>query len=84
MREQSFSINRSDHSAHLSTSLCIAWVHPNLEIACRLTQDLLLMLRKREGEWRDAWLTQVQESNLPEPSSCAPGVEQDQAPVQAG
>jgi len=59
-------------------------VHPNLETAYRLTQDFLQMLRKREGERLESWLTQVHESDLPELESFAHGVEQDQAAVQAG
>jgi len=59
-------------------------VHPALEMAHSLMQDSLQMLRKREGERLDAWLTQVQESGLPELANFAHGVEQDQAAVQAG
>jgi len=59
-------------------------VHPDLETAYRLTQDFLQMLRKREGERLDTWLTQVQESQLPELQSFAHGVELDKAAVQAG
>jgi len=58
--------------------------HPALETAYHLTQDFLLMMRKREGERLDTWLIQVQESGLPEQQSFAHGVEQDQAAVQAG
>ena len=42
------------------------------------------MMRKREGERLDTWLTQVQASQLPELASFASGVEQDKAAVQAG
>ena len=59
-------------------------VHPDLETAYRLTQDFLQMLRKREGERLESWLTQVHDSDLPELESFAHGVEQDQAAVQAG
>ncbi|GHO58287.1 ISL3 family transposase [Ktedonobacter robiniae] len=59
-------------------------VHPDLEMAYHLTQDFLQMLRKREGERLDTWLTQVQESQLSELHSFAHGVEQDKAAVQAG
>ena len=59
-------------------------VHPALETAYSLTQDFLQMLRKREGEQLDTWLTQVQASQLPELASFASGVEQDKAAVQAG
>ena len=62
----------------------LRWVHPDLETAYRLTQDFLQMLRKREGERLESWLTQVPDSDLPELESFAYGVEQDQAAVQAG
>jgi transposase len=61
-----------------------ALVHPDLESAYCLTQDFLQMLRKREGERLDTWLTKVQESELPELQSFAHGVDQDKAAVQAG
>nr|WP_242527296.1 ISL3 family transposase [Ktedonosporobacter rubrisoli] len=59
-------------------------VHPDLESAYCLTQDFLQMLRKREGERLDTWLTKVQESEIPELQSFAHGVDQDKAAVQAG
>ncbi len=59
-------------------------VHPDLETGYCLTQDFLQMLRKREGERLDTWLTQVHKSGLPELQSFAHGVEQDKAAVQAG
>jgi transposase len=42
------------------------------------------MMRYREAERLDGWLTQVQESGLAELQSFAQGVEQDKAAVQAG
>lgn len=59
-------------------------VHPDLETAYGLTRDFLQMLRKREGEYLDTWLTRAQESHLPELQSFAHGVEVDKAAVQAG
>lgn len=58
--------------------------HPALETAYHLTQDFLLMMRKREGERLDTWLIQVHKSGLPELESFAHGVEEDKAAVQAG
>jgi transposase len=58
--------------------------HPALETAYGLTQNFFQMLRKREGERLDTWLTRVQASHLPELQSFASGVEQDKAAVQAG
>jgi len=42
------------------------------------------MMRQRQGERLDAWLSKVHESGLPELQSFAQGVEQDKAAVQAG
>jgi hypothetical protein len=39
---------------------------PSVEKTYQLVQDFLVMMRQREGERLDAWLTQVQESGLPE------------------
>jgi transposase len=57
---------------------------PSLETTYQRVQDFLVMLRKREGERLDAWLTQVHESELPELESFAQGVERDKSAVQAG
>ena len=50
---------------------------PVLETAYMLVQDFLAMMRKREGERLDVWLTQVHTSELPELQSFAEGVEKD-------
>ena len=72
-----------DEGKHMDlAALCQA--HPDLETAYCLTQDFLQMLRKREGERLDTWLTNVQESGLPELTRFAHGVELDKAAVQAG
>ena len=42
------------------------------------------MMRLRQGERLDAWLSKVHESGLPELQSFAQGVKQDKAAVQAG
>jgi excisionase family DNA binding protein len=57
---------------------------PSLETTYQLVQDFLAMMRQREGERLDAWLTQVHESQLCELESFAHGVERDKAAVQAG
>ena len=57
---------------------------PSLDTTYQLVQDFLVMMRQREGERLDAWLTQVHESQLPELESFAHGVERDKAAVQAG
>ena len=42
------------------------------------------MLRTRTGECLDAWLAQVQNSQLPELQSFAAGIEKDKKAVRAG
>ena len=42
------------------------------------------MLRTRTGERLDAWLAQVQSSNLPKLQSFAAGIEKDKEAVRAG
>jgi transposase len=49
-----------------------------------LVQDFLQMVRHRQGDRLEEWLTQVEKSGLPELQSFAHGVQQDQAAVQAG
>ncbi len=58
--------------------------HASLNTTYQFVQDFLQMMRDREGERLDAWLTQVHESGLPELQSFAHGVGQDKAAVQAG
>jgi transposase len=58
--------------------------HASLNTTYQLVQDFLHMMRHREGERLDAWLSQVHESGLPELESFAQGVEQEKAAVQAG
>ena len=57
---------------------------PTLNTTYRLVQDFLHMVRHREGERLDTWLTQIAQSALPELQSFAHGVELDKAAVQAG
>jgi len=47
-------------------------------------QQFAHMLRARTGEHLDAWLAQVQSSNLPELQSFAAGVEKDKDAVRNG
>jgi transposase len=58
--------------------------HASLKTTYQLVQDFLRMMRHRQGERLNAWLTRVQESGLAELQSFAQGVEQDKAAVQAG
>jgi len=58
----------------------------NLEVtlAYELVQQFAQMLRSRTGESLDAWLAQVENSNLPELQSFASGIEKDKEAVRAG
>ncbi len=58
-------------------------VHPSLESAYGLVQMFMEMVRKREGEKLEAWLEQIQTSQIPELVRFANGIERDKAPVQA-
>ena len=51
--------------------------HPEVNLAYDLVQQFAQMLRTRTGGLLDAWLAQVEQSNLPELQSFASGVEKD-------
>jgi transposase len=59
-------------------------IHPEVDRAYDLVQQFAQMLRTRTGERLDAWLAQVQCSNLPELQSFAAGIEKDKDAVRAG
>ena len=59
-------------------------IHPEVDRAYDLVQQFAQMLRTRSGERLEAWLAQVQCSNLPELQSFATGVEKDKDAVRAG
>ncbi|HET8851403.1 MAG TPA: ISL3 family transposase [Ktedonobacteraceae bacterium] len=59
-------------------------LHPEVDLAYDLVQQFARMLRTRTGELLDAWLAQVESSNLPELQSFAAGVEKDKDAVRAG
>ncbi len=59
-------------------------IHPEVDLAYDLVQQFAQMLRTRTGEYLDAWLAQVESSNLPELQSFAAGVEKDKDAVRAG
>lgn len=59
-------------------------VSPTLKRAYDLVQDFLLMVHKREGDRLDAWLKQVEGSELAELQPFAAGIERDKAAVKAG
>ena len=58
--------------------------HASLNTTYQFVQDFLEMMRRREGERLDVWLSQVHESCLPELQSFAHGVEEDYEAVKAG
>jgi transposase len=62
--------------------LCQA--HPLMETAYQLVQDVVSMVRKRQGELLDLWLERVASSHIPELQKFAWGIEQDKAAVVAG
>jgi transposase len=70
-------IEREDLAAFCQANL-------TLKRAYDLIQDFLRMVRKREGHRLDAWLVQIEKSDLPELQSFATGIEKDKAAVQAG
>jgi len=55
-----------------------------VNLAYDLVQQFAQMLRSRTGESLDAWLAQVENSNLPELQSFASGIEKDKDAVRAG
>jgi transposase len=63
-------------------NLCQITMEVNL--AYDLVQQFAQMLRSRTGEYLDAWLAQVENSNLPELQSFASGIEKDKDAVRAG
>ncbi len=61
----------------------ICQCHPDLEAAYQLTQQFVLMLTEHRAEDVDAWLVQVEQSDLPELRKMAKGIRLDYAAVRA-
>jgi transposase len=59
-------------------------IHPEVDRAYDLVQQFVQMLHTRTGEHLDAWLDQVERSDLPELQSFAAGVKKDKDAVRAG
>ena len=59
-------------------------IHPEVDLAYDLVQQFARMVRTRTGEKLDAWLAQIESSNLPEFQSFAAGIEKDKDAVRAG
>jgi transposase len=66
------------------TLVMLRQIHPEVDLAYDLVQQFVQMLRTRMGEYLDAWLDQVANSNLPELQSFAAGIEKDKGAVRAG
>ncbi len=66
------------------TLVKLCQIHLEVNLAYDLVQQFAQMLRSRTGESLDAWLAQVENSNLPELQSFAAGVEKDKDAVKAG
>lgn len=62
----------------------IGQIHPEVDLAYDLVQQFARMVRTRTGEKLDAWLAQIESSNLPEFQSFAAGIEKDKDAVRAG
>lgn len=59
-------------------------IHPEVDLAYDLVQQFAQMLRTQTGERLDAWLDQVEHSQLLELQSFASGIEKDKDAVKAG
>jgi len=57
---------------------------PEVDLAYDLVQQFGQMLCTRTGERLDAWLAQVERSQLPQLQSFAAGIEKDKDAVRAG
>src|SRR6266536_3244274 len=58
--------------------------HPSIEKAYQLVSDFLQMLRERTGQHLEQWLTNAEESGLPEFETFVTGVKKDKDAVLAG
>jgi hypothetical protein len=59
------------------TLMMLRQFHPEVNLAYDLVQQFAQMLRTRTGGLLEAWLAQVEQSNLPELQSFASGGEKD-------
>ena len=57
---------------------------PRCATAYTLTQDFAAMVRNRQGQQLDSWLTQAKASGCKELAAYARGLEPDDAAVKAG
>ncbi len=66
------------------TLVKLCQIDPEVDLAYDLVQQFAQMLRTRTGELLDAWLAQVERSELAELQSFAAGVEKDKDAVRTG
>ncbi len=66
------------------TLVKLCQINPQVNLAYDLVQQFAQMLRSRTEEYLDAWLAQVENSNLPELQSFASGIEKDKDAVRTG
>ena len=71
-------------SEEQETLVKLRQLDPEVDRAYDLVQQFAQMLRTRTGERLDAWLDQVERSDLPELQSFAAGVKKDQEAVRVG
>jgi len=75
---EEFSSEEQETLAHLCA------LHTEVKQAYELVQQFARMLRTRTGEKLDAWLAQVNESQIRELQSFGAGIERDKEAVVAG
>ncbi len=72
-------------NAQEQETLCkLRQINPEVDLAYDLVQQFAQMLRTRTGEGLDAWLNEVENSQLSELQAFAAGVEKDKDAVRAG
>jgi transposase len=66
---------------HVVTNICR--LSPEVERATELTRRFMQMVRERQAEQLNAWMADVENSQLPELKAFARGLEQDRAAIEA-
>jgi transposase len=66
------------------TLVTLRHLHPEIDLAYELVQQVAQMLRTRTGQHLDAWLQEASASQIPELQSFVQGIERDKAAVFAG
>lgn len=78
-------VKREENRVREDTELLVQLVaqHPDLAIAIELAEEFLRLLRQRQGEAFEAWLTKALKSSLQPFQAFASGLFDDYAAVQA-